>query len=55
MHGVHTNYQHLHDTFPDEEDKETFLTIEEVYAIIAGDELTSLKEAKDSLDWPEWE
>ena len=29
--------------------------MEEVYAIIAGDELTSLKEAKISPDWPEWE
>ena len=26
-----------------------------MYAIIAGDELTSLKEAKSSSDWPEWE
>jgi hypothetical protein len=29
--------------------------MEEAYAIIAGDELTSLKEAKCSPDWPEWE
>ena len=29
--------------------------MEEVYAIIAGDELMSLKEAKISPDWPEWE
>ena len=29
--------------------------MEEVYAIIAGDELTSLKDAKNSPDWPEWE
>lgn len=55
MHGICTNYQHLHDPFPDEEEEETFLTIEEVYAIIAGDKLTNLKEAKDSPDWPEWE
>ena len=28
--------------------------MEEIYAIIAGDELTSLKDAKNSPDWPEW-
>ena len=29
--------------------------MEEVYAIIAGDELTSLKDTKNSSDCPEWE
>ena len=29
--------------------------MEEVYAIIAGDELTNLRDAKNSPDWPEWE
>ena len=53
--GIRTDYHHLHDPFLDEEEEESLLTIEEVYAIIAGDELTSLKEAKDSPDWPEWE
>ena len=53
--GIRTDYRHLHDPFPGEEEEETFLTIEEVYAIIAGDELTSLKEAKNSPDWPKWE
>jgi Reverse transcriptase (RNA-dependent DNA polymerase) len=53
--GICTDYQHLHTPFPEEEEEETFLTFKEAYAIIAGDELTSLKEAKDSLDWPEWE
>jgi Reverse transcriptase (RNA-dependent DNA polymerase) len=55
MRGICTNYKLLHDPFPEEEEEETFLTMEEVYAIIAGDELTSLKEAKNSLEWPEWE
>jgi hypothetical protein len=57
MRGIRADYKHLHDPFPDEEDdkNEIFLTMEEVYAIIAGDELTSLKEAKDSPEWPEWE
>jgi hypothetical protein len=54
-HGICTNYKLLHDPFPEEEEEETFLTMEEVYAIIASDELTSLKEAKNSTEWPEWE
>jgi hypothetical protein len=29
--------------------------MEEALAIIASDELTSLKEAKESLEWPDWE
>jgi hypothetical protein len=53
--GICTNYKLLHDPFPEEEEEETFLTMEEVYTIIAGNELTSLKEAKNSLEWPEWE
>jgi hypothetical protein len=31
------------------------LEAEEAYAIIAGDELTSLNKAKGSQDWPEWQ
>ena len=49
--GIRTDYRHLHDPFPDEEEEENFLTNEE---IIAGYELTSLKDTKDSLEWPEW-
>ena len=52
-HGICINYKNLHDTYPDEENEDNFLTIEEVYAIIAGDELMSLKDAKNSPDWPE--
>jgi hypothetical protein len=57
MQGNHPDYRQLHDPFPDEVDDEedTYLTIEEVYAIIAGDELTSLKDAKNSPEWPEWQ
>jgi len=44
---MHANYWHLHDLFPEEDnDDGTLLSIEEVYMIIAGDELTSLKEAQ---------
>jgi hypothetical protein len=52
---IHTNYQYLHHPFPDEEDGEETLSIEEVYAIIAGDELTNLKDAKTSPKWPQWQ
>ena len=48
--GICTDYRHLHDPFPDEES-----SIDEAYTIITSDELTSLKEAKNSPDWPEWE
>jgi hypothetical protein len=37
-----------------EEEEETFLASDKVYAIIPGDELTSLDEAKASEDWLEW-
>ena len=38
----------------DEEEEDSFFTSDEAYSIIVGDELTSLKEAKNSPDWPEW-
>ena len=44
--GIHMDYCYLHNPFPDEEDeanKASFSSNEELYAIIAGDELTSLK------------
>ncbi len=56
--GIHIDYRYLHNPFPDEEDEAneaTFSSNEELFAIIAGDELTSLKDAKKSPDWPEWE
>ena len=49
--GICINYRNLHDPYPDEENEENFLTMEDVFAIIAGDELTSLKDAKNSPDW----
>jgi hypothetical protein len=57
--GIRTDYRQLQDPF-EEEDDETSLTfealsIEELYALIAGDELTTLQEAKRSPDWPEWQ
>lgn len=55
-HGICIDYHHLNDFFSDKEDEDdTLLSIEEVYAITARDELTSLKDAKNSPKWPEWE
>ena len=45
MCGIRTDYKHLHNPFTYEEEEDNFLSIEEVYAIIAGDELMSLKDA----------
>jgi len=56
--GIRIDYRYLHNPFPDEEDKAntvTFSPNEETFAIIAGDEHTSLKDAKKSADWLEWE
>jgi hypothetical protein len=50
------NYWYLNDPFPDEEEDEaTFTNNDQIFAIIAGDEYTSLKDARNSPDWPEWE
>ena len=52
------DYRYLQNPFPDEEDETNEVTSpsnEEMFAIIAGDEHTSLKDAKRSADWPEWE
>ena len=51
--GIHINYKNLHDPYPEEENEDNFLTMEEVYAIIAGDKLTSLKDAIFFPNWPE--
>ena len=53
-HRIHIDYENLHDPYP-EENEDNFLTMEEVYAIIVGDELMSLKDAKNSPNWPEWQ
>jgi hypothetical protein len=54
MCGICIDYKNLHDLFTDEKE-ENFLSMQEVFSIIAGDELTSLEEAKESPEWPEWE
>ena len=50
------DYRYLNNPFPDEEDDEANITSEEqIFSIIPGDEYTSLKDAKNSPNWPEWE
>jgi reverse transcriptase-like protein len=62
--GIRTDYRYLSDPFPDEEEafQAAEVTGEEperirthTYALEIGDEYHSLREAKASLDWPEWE
>jgi len=56
--GIHIDYQHLQNPFPDEEEEINEITSssdEKLFAIIASDEFTSLKDAKKSFEWPEWE
>jgi hypothetical protein len=46
----------VEDPFRDEEEEEeTSLLTDKMYAIIVGDELTTLAEAKRSPDWPKWQ
>jgi Reverse transcriptase (RNA-dependent DNA polymerase)/gag-polypeptide of LTR copia-type/Integrase core domain/GAG-pre-integrase domain len=49
------DYRYLNNPFPDEEDEINLTSDEQIYSIIPGDEYTSLKEARNSPDWPEWE
>ena len=48
-----TNYQILHDP-QFEEENESLQENDYTFAIIAGDELTDLRDAKRSSDWPQW-
>jgi hypothetical protein len=48
--GVRTNYKPFMN-LTEEGEGNTFLEKEQVYAIIAGDKLNSLKEARDSPEW----
>ena len=53
--GIHIDYKILENPYPEEENEDNFLTMDKVYAIIAGDELMNLKDTKKSPDWPEWQ
>jgi hypothetical protein len=50
------DYRYLHNPFPDEEENEiAYTSDDQIFAIIAGDEFTSLEDARNSSEWPEWE
>jgi hypothetical protein len=55
--GICTDYKHLNNPFlvEEEDDEITFLASNETYAVIARDELNTLREAKNFPDWPEWQ
>jgi hypothetical protein len=56
--GIRVDYRYLHNPFPDEDDNAyglAFSSDDQLYAIIASDEYTSLKDARNSPDWPEWD
>jgi len=52
--GLRPDYRYLSNPFGYEGEEEETNLLEETYAVIAGDELNSLNEAKSSQDWPEW-
>jgi len=60
--GIRKDYRYLHDLFPDEKKagmlcvakEQAFSTIQ-AFNVIPGDDCHSLKEARASPDWPEWE
>jgi hypothetical protein len=55
-HGVQQDYRHIANPFLEGQSaNETIDILHETYAIIAGDEITSLREVKKLEDWPKWE
>jgi len=54
IHGLCPDYRYLSNPFGYEGEEEATNILQETYAVIAGDELNSLNEAKSSPDWPEW-
>ena len=57
--GKQVDYRALKDPYPDKLDEQGNLIVDsdndQIYTITAGDEHNSLKEAKASYDWPEWQ
>lgn len=50
--GIHVDYRYPHNPFPNEDGEANEATFS---SVIARDELKSLKEAKSSPDWLEWD
>ena len=53
--GIRPDYRYMNDPFPDKEAAEIVEVREEAYAVILDDDCSSLQEAKQSPEWPEWE
>src|SRR5712691_831153 len=54
--GKRVDYKYLSDPFPDEvEAGIASVAKEEAFAVIPDDDCRSLREAKESQEWPEWE
>jgi len=54
--GIRKDYRYLHDPFPDEKEAGMLcIAKEQAFTVIPGDDCHSLKEARTSPDWPEWE
>jgi len=58
--GLYLDFKRFDNPFSDKEDEDTMITIQimiydESYITATSDGLMSLKQAKDSADWPEWE
>ncbi len=54
--GIRKDYNYINDPFPDEEEAGMISKAkEEAFTVIPGDDCHSLKEARESPDWPEWE
>ena len=53
--GVRVDYRYLNDPFLDEEEAGISEVREQTYAAIPDDECQTLRDAKRSPEWPEWE
>ena len=54
--GIQQDYRYLADPFPDKEETGMVsIAKEEAFAVIPGDNCHSLKEVRESPNWPEWE
>src|SRR4029077_3387615 len=54
--GIKKDYRYLHDPFPDEEEAGiACVDKEEAYVVVPNDDCHSLRQARGSEDWEEWE